>query len=167
MTNSKPYVTPKIKRISKGTTDDVIMTALSADDAISVDGLVEELSLNRGSVGGRLAVLVDNGYVGREKIDGYFYYTKLTHKRQYDPYRRYSPARKKAALAALEEHPQMNLNVKDVTPIRTVTTTNKFDEVIQALEKANMIDEVKQKVRAKMTDIQGNLSDIDDLLASL
>ena len=144
------------------------MEALSPDDAISVDGLVEELALNRGSVGGRLAVLVDNGYVGREKIDGYFYYTKLAHKRQYDPYRRYSPARKKAALAALEEHPQMPLEVKDVTPIiREKADGNKFDEVIEALTKANMIDEVKQNVRAKMTAIQTNLSEIDDLLASL
>ena len=161
MTTKVPYITPKIKRINKDTTDWLLMEALSPDDAVSVDGLVEELSLNRGSVGGRLAVLVDNGYVGREKIDGYFYYTKLAHKRQYDPYRRYSPTRKAAALAKLEEHPQLPLEVKDVTPIlRSKTAGNKFDEVIEALEKANLIDEVKQKVRQK-------LSEIDDLLASL
>lgn len=161
MNTEHTYVSPKIKRIKPDGVDSQILASLTTADAITVDALVDETGLNKGSIGGRLAVLVDNGYVDREKIDKVFYYSKLQHKRQYNPQRRWSAAKKLQVKNGLPE-------VKDVTPIQRIASGgNKFDEVIRALNKATIIDEVKTKIRLRLTNIETQVSEIDDLLASL
>ena len=166
MKTNSTYVTPKLRKINPGTTDHALLECLEIDSTMDVDAIAEYTGIKRGSVGGRLAVLIDNGYVDRERVDGHFQYTKLAHKRQYNPTRRFSEARKAALLNNNE--PEPDVKVLDVTPAKGA---NKFDEVIEALTKASCIDEVKQKIRVKLIAIEEHtrteLSEIDDLLASL
>ena len=168
MTNHLVKPSERIDTLVEGTSAQKIVQWLMTQDPdflyTSTD-VAEGLGLGMNTVTSRLTILFDNGYVGREKIDGRYSYFAYNRKRRYSLNRRTIRGPwKKTSLMDKDDVAQ----VIDATPkALPVKEDPLVSQIVEALDRSTLLQTQLDVYKQKFEAVKTKLSEVTKILESL